>query len=93
VDAGVLDFVKEFWDTGKVTAAICHRPQVLITAGVPDGKTSTGTRGNQSELEEAGVTFLDQLVAVDGNLVTSRMPQDLYDFSVSIVEALNRQLN
>lgn len=89
----VLEFVREFWDSGKVTAAICHGPQVLVSAGVLDGRTSTGVGGIQEELEGAGVKYLDQSVVVDQNLVTSRVPQDLHDFSKSIVEALEKQLN
>lgn len=89
----VLDFVRAFWDSGKVTAAICHGPQVLISAGVLDGATSTGTGGIQEELEAAGVKFLDQPVVIDKNLITSRMPQDLHVFSTNIVEALKKQMN
>ena len=87
----VVQFVSAFWQTGKVTAAICHGPQVLITAGVMDGKTSTGIGGIQDELEEAGVNFVDQSVVVDGNLITSRMPDDLYDFSRTIHEKVMEQ--
>lgn len=88
----VINFVSEFWQTGRVTAAICHGPQVLITAGVLDGKTSTGIGGIKGELEEAGVNFVDQSVVVDGNLITSRMPDDLYDFSRTIHENIEKQL-
>jgi len=87
----VVQFVSAFWQTGKVTAAICHGPQVLITAGVMDGKTSTGIGGIQDELEEAGVNFVDESVVVDGNLITSRMPDDLYDFSRTIHEKVMEQ--
>ena len=87
----VVLFVSAFWQTGKVTAAICHGPQVLITAGVMDGKTSTGIGGIQDELEEAGVNFVDESVVVDGNLITSRMPDDLYDFSRTIHEKVMEQ--
>ena len=87
----VIEFVSAFWQTGKVTAAICHGPQVLITAGVMEGKTSTGIGGIKDELEEAGVNFVDQSVVVDGNLITSRMPDDLYDFSRTIHEEITEQ--
>jgi len=63
----------------------------LITAGVMDGKTSTGIGGIQDELEEAGVNFVDESVVVDGNLITSRMPDDLYDFSRTIHEKVMEQ--
>lgn len=87
----VVEFVSAFWQTGRVTAAICHGPQVLITAGVMDGKTSTGIGGIKGELEEAGVSFVDQSVVVDGHLITSRMPDDLHDFSQTIAQAIRQQ--
>jgi len=64
---------------------------VLITAGVMEGKTSTGIGGIQKEIEEAGVNFIDQSVVVGGNLITSRMPDDLYDFSRTIHEKIMEQ--
>lgn len=91
-DEKVIDFVRGFWETGKVTAAICHGPQVLITAGVMDGKTSTGIGGIQEELEEAGVHYLDESVVIDGNLITSRFPDDLYDFSRTIDQEIQKRL-
>ncbi len=89
----VIEFVQNFWETGKVTAAICHGPQVLISAGVLNGKNTTGVGGIQEELEAAGVQYVDRPVVVDANLITSRVPQDLYDFSKSIADALEKQLN
>lgn len=88
----VIRFVSEFWQTGKVTAAICHGPQVLITAGLLDGRTSTGIGGIKEELEDAGVNFVDESVVVDDNLITSRMPDDLHDFSKTIAHKLKKQL-
>ncbi len=90
-DDNVIDFVRAFWNTGKVTAAICHGPQVLVTADVLKGLTSTGTGAIKEEIEQAGAVFVDSTVVVDGNLITSRNPQDLYNFSTSIVEALQNQ--
>ncbi len=86
----IVSFVRSFYKSGKPTAAICHGPQVLITAGVMDGKTATGFGGIQEELEEAGVTYLDQSLVVEGNLITSRVPKDLYDFSKAIAEAIKK---
>ena len=90
-DDKVLEFVREFWKTGKVAAAICHGPQVLVSADVMKGRTSTGVGGIQGEIEEAGASFVDETVVVDGNLITSRNPQDLYNFSRSIAESLHKQ--
>ena len=85
----VVEFVKAFQATGRVIAAICHGPQVLITAGLVEGMTCTGVGGIREELEVAGATFVDEPVVVDGNLVTSRVPGDLYDFSSTIVKKVN----
>ncbi len=92
-DERVVDFVRNFWETGKVTAAICHGPQVLITAGVMEGKTSTGVGAIQQELEEAGVVYVDESVVIDGNLITSRIPTDLHDFSSTINKEIQKQLS
>lgn len=84
----VVDFVREFYETGKPTAAICHGPQVLITAGVMKGKVSTAFWDVQSELEEAGAIYKDEPLVIDGNLITSRVPKDLHDFSRAIYKAI-----
>ena len=84
----VIDFVSRFWETGKVVAAICHGPQVLVTAGLLEGRTATSLGAIQGEMEGAGVNFVDQSVVVDGNLITSRIPEDMFDFSKAIADAL-----
>lgn len=84
----VVDFVKRFFESGKPVAAICHGPQVLVTAGVLDGRTSTGVGGIRSELEEAGAQYMDEELVIDENLITSRMPGDLPAFSKAIADAL-----
>jgi len=84
----VVAFVTDFFERQGITAAICHGPQVLVTAGVMSGKTATGFEAIQDELEEAGATFYDEPVVRDDNLITSRIPDDLYDFSVAIEQAL-----
>lgn len=90
-DDRVIEFVKAFWKTGKVTAAICHGPQVLVTADLIKGYTSSGTGSIKEEIEQAGAVYADSTVVVDRNLITSRNPQDLNNFSTSIVEALKKQ--
>lgn len=82
----VVDFARDFYNSGKVVAAICHGPQVLITAGVMDGVTSTGFEGIKDELEEAGANYVDESVVIHENLITSRTPPDLYEFSAAIEE-------
>lgn len=81
-------FAKAFFESGKPVAAICHGPQVLITAGVVEGRSMTGTSQIAEELKEAGAEYLDEPVVVDGNLITSRTPDDLPKFNEAILNAL-----
>lgn len=80
-------FVKAFFDAGKPVAAICHGPWTLIDAGVAKGRKMTSYETIQTDLKNAGVNWVDQEVVVDGNLVTSRKPDDLPAFNKAIVEA------
>ena len=84
----VVEFTKAFFESGKITAAICHGPQVLVKAGVLEGLKSTSFAGIQKEMEAAGALFRDTSVVVDGNLITSRIPVDLNDFCKNIEKAL-----
>ncbi len=84
----VVDFTREFFESGKPTAAICHGPQVLITAGVLEGRQATGFGEISDELEDAGVNYQDVEVLEDDNLITSRNPDDIAIFSETIAEAL-----
>ncbi len=83
-----VEFAREFFGSGKVVAAICHGPQVLITAGVMEGVDATGFEGIKEELEDAGVNYLDESVVIYNNLITSRTPPDLYDFSAAIEQSV-----
>ncbi len=87
----VIEFVKAFWGTDKVTAAICHGPQVLVTADLLQGLVLTATGAIREEIEQAGAHYVDSTVVVTGRLITSRNPQDLNNFSTAIVEALKSQ--
>ena len=84
----VITFVRAFVESGKPTAAICHGPQVLVTADVIEGRTLTGVEGIEDEITGAGATFVDVEVMVDGNIITSRTPPDLAPFSKQIAESL-----
>ncbi|MFD2330371.1 type 1 glutamine amidotransferase domain-containing protein [Cohnella sp. GCM10020058] len=75
-DPAVIAFVAEADGAGIPIAAICHGPQVLAKAGVLSGKTLTATASIQEEVEAAGGVFVDREVVVDGNLITSRKPED-----------------
>jgi protease I len=85
-DADAVAFVKAFFDAGKPVAAICHAPWVLIEAGVVRGRRMTSWPSLQTDLRNAGADWVDEEVVVDGNLITSRKPDDLDAFSAAIVE-------
>lgn len=73
-------FVKKFTESGKPVFMICHGPQLLITADVLQGRTVTGWKSIVQDLKNAGAAFIDQEVVEDGNLISSRCPDDLPAF-------------
>jgi protease I len=79
-------FVRHFFDEGKPVAAICHGPWTLIDSGVAKGRKMTSYHTIQSDLKNAGAQWSDQEVVVDGNLVTSRKPDDLPAFDREMVK-------
>jgi protease I len=79
-------FVKSFVDAGKPIAAICHGPWTLIEAGAVRGKKMTSWPSLQTDLKNAGANWVDQEVVHDGNLVTSRKPDDIPAFNREMVE-------
>jgi protease I len=83
-DKDVIRFVQEFNKSGKLVAAICHGPLVLASAEILKGKQLTGYWNIQSDLTNAGGKVLEQPVVTDGNLITSRHPIDVADFSVAV---------
>ncbi|MCA0145975.1 type 1 glutamine amidotransferase domain-containing protein [Blastococcus sp. LR1] len=85
-DADAVTFVKAFFDAGKPVAAICHAPWVLIEADVVRGRRMTSWPSLQTDLRNAGANWVDEEVVVDGNLITSRNPDDLDAFGAAIVE-------
>jgi protease I len=90
-DSGAVTFVRTFVATGKPVAAICHGPWTLIEADVVRGKTMTSWPSVHTDLKNAGAHWVDEPVVVDGNLITSRKPEDIPAFSQAIVEALAPQ--
>lgn len=85
----VIRFVKEMHDQGKVVAAICHAGWVLASAGILQGKRVTSFFSIRDDLKNAGAEWVDQEVVRDGNLITSRFPDDLPAFCRAIIEALS----
>jgi len=84
----ILKLVRESHQQGKVVAAICHAGWVLASAGILKGKRVTSTPGIKDDMINAGATWLDQEVVVDGQMVTSRRPDDLPAFCREIIALL-----
>ena len=84
----VLRIVKEMHDAGKVVAAICHAGWVIASAGVVKGKTVTSYEAIKDDMVNAGANWVDKEVVVDGNLITSRKPEDLPAFCREILKKL-----
>lgn len=86
--APVLKLVKDCYEQGKVVAAICHAGWVLVSAGACKGRKATCFSAIKDDLINAGAEYVDEEVVRDGNLITSRKPDDLPAFCRTILEAL-----
>lgn len=83
-----VDFVHQFFNKNKLVAAICHGPQLLIEADLVRGRKLTSFSSIKKDLQNAGANWIDKEVVVDGNLLTSRSPEDLKVFSDTIIEEI-----
>jgi protease I len=86
-----VTFVKEFLQSGKPVAAVCHGPQTLIETGMLEGKTMTSFPSLQTDLKNAGVNWVDKEMVHDENLITSRKPADLDAFCKELISTLSKQ--
>lgn len=84
----VVSFVRDFVRTGRPIAAVCHGPQLLIEADAVRGKEVTSWPSVRTDLINAGAHWVDQEVVEDGNLITSRKPDDLDGFSRAFLARL-----
>jgi len=84
----MVQLVKDLFDGGKVVAAICHAGWMLASAKILQGKTVTSFFAIKDDLVHAGAEWVDQEVVVDGNLITSRTPDDLPAFMRAVIAAL-----
>ena len=85
-DENVISFVREFAESGKPIAVICHGPWTLIEAGVVKGRRMTSWPTLQTDLRNAGAEWVDEEVVVDQGLVSSRKADDLPAFNAKLVE-------
>ncbi len=83
-----LEIARNFFAGNKPVAAICHGPQILISAGLLQGRRATCYKSVADELQEAGAFYEDRELVVDANLVTSRIPADLPAFMREIIKQL-----
>lgn len=90
IDPASVAFVKAFADAGKPIAAICHGPWTLIDAEAVKGKQMTSWPSLQADLRNAGAVWRDEKVVVDGNLVTSRKPDDIPAFNEAFLTVLTK---
>lgn len=88
----VIRLVKDVFKSGKPVAAICHAGSVLVSAGVLKGRTVTSFFAIRADMEAAGARWVDKDVQVDGNLITSRKPEDLPAFCRELLKSLSTGL-
>ena len=88
MDEKAVRFVKDFAQSGKPVAAICHGPWTLVEAGVVKGHTLTSWPSLKTDLKNAGANWVDKDVVMDGNFITSRKPDDLPAFNKKVIEEI-----
>jgi protease I len=91
VNKGLVNMVRDAYEKGKVIAAICHGPQMLIEADLLRGKKATCWKSVITDLKNAGATFVDAPAVVDAKLVTSRSPEDLPKFCQETIRLLKKR--
>ena len=86
----MVDFTREMFEAGKPVAAICHAPSLLISANAVRGRTLTCWPSIAVDVKNAGGMYVDKPVVEDGNLITSRKPDDIPFFNDAIIRALKQ---
>lgn len=84
----MVEFVRKAHEAGKLIAAVCHGPQLLISADIVRGRRMTSWASVAVDLKNAGANWVDEPVVQDGNLITSRKPADLKKFNEAIIKSL-----
>ncbi len=88
IDPVAVEFTRAFVVSGKPVGSICHGAQLLISAKVLQGRTVTAVNKIRDDILNAGATYVDEELHIDGNLITSRIPDDLPAFNTALVVAL-----
>lgn len=88
MEKDAIDIIQAFFDRDATVAAICHAPSLLAEADVLDGRKVTSWPSIRTDLRNAGAQVVDQEVVIDGNLITSRNPDDIPAFNKAIVAAV-----
>jgi len=84
-----LDLVRACYEQGKLVTAICHGPWILVSAGILKGRRTTGYVAVRDDVINAGAAWVEEGAVVDGNIITGRVPDDLPEFCLAIIDALS----
>jgi protease I len=90
LDKGAIDFIRSFTGSHRPVAAICHAPWTLVEADVVKGRSLTSWPSLRTDIRNAGGTWVDEELVVDGGLITSRKPDDLPAFCRALLNALSK---
>jgi protease I len=88
INEDYVHFAKDFMESGKPVAAICHGPQLLIETGLLEGRKITSYPAIKTDLKNAGAKWMDKEVVADNGLITSRSPKDLEAFNKKLLEEI-----
>ena len=86
--ANAIELIKQFATQGKPIGAICHGPWLLVEADLLRGRTATSWPSIRTDLRNAGARVIDQAAVTDGNIVTSRNPQDVEEFTSALIDLI-----
>ena len=90
LDGKVIALIRAFAEQGKPIGAICHGPWLLVEADLLRGRTATSWPSIRTDLRNAGATVVDEPAVIDGNVVTSRKPEDVEAFTNAMIELIER---